>query len=69
MRESGLDLALEVRADGAAELNLFGDIMQVEVDMENMKMRLNDSEVPFTYEDGKLTLEQSTGDMVFVPAS
>lgn len=69
MKEMGLTVGLELRSDGTGEMDLFGQPLELSFDTVGMTIEMEGQEVPFTYENGTITLKQSTGDMVFERAS
>ena len=63
LRDMGMIVFLDIKDDTNAELNVFGDPMDLTYDLGAMKFYAEDEEIDFTYEDGVIVLSQDEDSM------
>lgn len=63
LKKFGLIVSLELREDGTGTLDLFGDTEELNFDDKNITA--DDEEVPYTFEENKLTMEKEDTKLVF----
>lgn len=59
----GLSATMELKKDGTGTMNLFGKESTITFDRN--KIRINDQDMPFTYEDGKITFTEDNASLTF----
>jgi len=65
MQSLGMTITLDVREDGTATMDIFGQSTDITYDTESMTMNVGGDEVPFSYKRGKLQIEQNGSTMIF----
>ena len=61
----GLSATLEIREDGTASINLYGETYDFTVDTKNKNLLINDKEIPYKFEDGVLSFGDEEMTMFF----
>lgn len=63
LKSLGLEVTLELREDKTGTLNLFGESMELTYDGKNMTV--DGESAPYSFKDGKITMEQDGEKLVF----
>ncbi len=65
MEAMGMSATLVINEDGTAEMDMFGEKAQMTFDFERKVMTAEGEEIPYTYEDGVLTLAEDEMSLTF----
>ncbi len=65
MENLQMTMSLDLYEDNTGTLDLFGQIVELTYDPKKLTVTIEEQEVPFTYEEGKITIEQDGTKMVF----
>ncbi len=63
--ELGMKLRLRLHEDGTAEMDIMGEIVTMKWDMDGLTSDDSDKVLPYTWEDGILTMKQDGEYMIF----